>query len=171
MRDFAAVTQLVYQSNVLSVTPCAAGAIGEGADCLCQVPAGTAQLRLRRQRDVQSPRRRAVQVHGGRGHRARALQGRAAGPARRDRRAHAHELHEPGRRHGPRQGRQAAHARRDDRRGGSPGLPNVPTMAEAGLPGYEFTGWMGVFAPARTPQAHRRAGSTRSSSESSGCPT
>lgn len=31
-------------------------------------------------------------------------------------------------------------------------LPNIPTMAEAGLPGYEFTGWMGLFAPARTPQ-------------------
>jgi tripartite-type tricarboxylate transporter receptor subunit TctC len=33
------------------------------------------------------------------------------------------------------------------------GLPNVPTMAEAGVPGYDFTGWMGVFAPARTPSS------------------
>jgi tripartite-type tricarboxylate transporter receptor subunit TctC len=34
----------------------------------------------------------------------------------------------------------------------SSALPNVPTMAEAGLPGYEATTWFGVFAPARTPQ-------------------
>jgi tripartite-type tricarboxylate transporter receptor subunit TctC len=31
-------------------------------------------------------------------------------------------------------------------------LPDVPTIAEAGLPGYEATTWFGVFAPARTPQ-------------------
>ena len=34
----------------------------------------------------------------------------------------------------------------------SPELPDVPTMAEAGLPGYEITGWFGVLAPAGTPQ-------------------
>ena len=30
-------------------------------------------------------------------------------------------------------------------------LPNVPTMAEAGLPGYEATNWYGFLAPAHTP--------------------
>ena len=34
----------------------------------------------------------------------------------------------------------------------SPVLPEVPTMAEAALPGYEFQAWFGVFAPARTPR-------------------
>ncbi|MEO8975215.1 MAG: tripartite tricarboxylate transporter substrate-binding protein, partial [Casimicrobiaceae bacterium] len=34
-----------------------------------------------------------------------------------------------------------------------PGLPNLPTMAEAGIPGYEITNWFGVFAPAGTPAA------------------
>ncbi len=29
--------------------------------------------------------------------------------------------------------------------------PNVPTMAEAGLPGYEFQSWYGVWAPKGTP--------------------
>ena len=35
----------------------------------------------------------------------------------------------------------------------TPALPNVPTIAEAGVPGYEYTTWYGIFAPARTPQA------------------
>ena len=35
----------------------------------------------------------------------------------------------------------------------SPSLPNLPTIAEAGVPGYEAMGWNGVFAPARTPRA------------------
>jgi tripartite-type tricarboxylate transporter receptor subunit TctC len=30
-------------------------------------------------------------------------------------------------------------------------LPDVPTLAEAGLPGVTITGWHGVFAPAGTP--------------------
>ena len=32
-------------------------------------------------------------------------------------------------------------------------LPELPTIAEAGLPGYESVGWYGVLAPARTPAA------------------
>ena len=32
-------------------------------------------------------------------------------------------------------------------------LPNVPTLAEAGIPGYEATIWLGVMAPVGTPQA------------------
>jgi tripartite-type tricarboxylate transporter receptor subunit TctC len=31
-------------------------------------------------------------------------------------------------------------------------FPNVPTMEEAGLKGYDLTGWYAVFAPARTPK-------------------
>jgi len=34
----------------------------------------------------------------------------------------------------------------------SPALPNIPTIAEAGVPGYEYTTWYGVFAPAKTPR-------------------
>jgi len=33
----------------------------------------------------------------------------------------------------------------------SPELPNVPTIAEAGVPGYEATSWFGLFTPAATP--------------------
>ena len=31
-------------------------------------------------------------------------------------------------------------------------LPNVPTLMEAGLPGYEATIWLGIMAPAGTPE-------------------
>ena len=34
-----------------------------------------------------------------------------------------------------------------------PQLPEVPTLAEAGVKGYESTGWFGVVAPAATPPA------------------
>ncbi len=33
----------------------------------------------------------------------------------------------------------------------SPALPEVPTIAEAGVPGYEFSAWYGVLIPAGTP--------------------
>ena len=32
-------------------------------------------------------------------------------------------------------------------------IPEVPTIAEAGLPGYEVVGWNGILAPAKTPRA------------------
>ncbi len=35
--------------------------------------------------------------------------------------------------------------------GRSSELPDVPTIAESGLPGYEYVAWFGVFAPASTP--------------------
>lgn len=35
----------------------------------------------------------------------------------------------------------------------SPAFPDVPTMAEAGVPGYEFVTWHGILAPKGTPDA------------------
>ena len=32
-------------------------------------------------------------------------------------------------------------------------LPDLPTVAEAALPGFEYDGWYGIFAPAKTPRA------------------
>ena len=34
----------------------------------------------------------------------------------------------------------------------SPLLPGVPTVAEAGVPGYEFVTWFGLFVPLNTPK-------------------
>jgi len=35
----------------------------------------------------------------------------------------------------------------------SPALPDVPTVAEAALPGFEVVGWLGFFAPAGVPSS------------------
>ena len=35
----------------------------------------------------------------------------------------------------------------------TPIAPNIPTIAESGLPGYEVIGWYGLAAPAKTPRA------------------
>ncbi|MEK6594371.1 MAG: tripartite tricarboxylate transporter substrate binding protein [Pseudomonadota bacterium] len=35
----------------------------------------------------------------------------------------------------------------------APAMPDLPTVAEGGLPGYEFDVWYGLFAPAKTPRA------------------
>ncbi|MBC5767044.1 Bug family tripartite tricarboxylate transporter substrate binding protein [Ramlibacter albus] len=35
----------------------------------------------------------------------------------------------------------------------SPNLPDVPTVAEAGVPGYEYSNWYGFCVPAKTPPA------------------
>ncbi|HEV7392171.1 MAG TPA: tripartite tricarboxylate transporter substrate binding protein [Burkholderiales bacterium] len=32
-------------------------------------------------------------------------------------------------------------------------LPELPTVQEAGLPGYEYSGWYGLWVPAKTPDA------------------
>jgi tripartite-type tricarboxylate transporter receptor subunit TctC len=34
----------------------------------------------------------------------------------------------------------------------APTVPGLPTLAEAGVPGYEATSWNGIFAPAKTPR-------------------
>ena len=35
----------------------------------------------------------------------------------------------------------------------SPALPNVPTIAESGVPNYFSISWIGLLAPAGTPKA------------------
>ena len=35
----------------------------------------------------------------------------------------------------------------------SPALPDVPTVAESGFPGFEAVGWLGILVPNGTPPA------------------
>lgn len=35
----------------------------------------------------------------------------------------------------------------------SPAFPDLPTVAEAGVPGYDYSSWIGLFAPKGTPPA------------------
>jgi tripartite-type tricarboxylate transporter receptor subunit TctC len=37
--------------------------------------------------------------------------------------------------------------------GRQPAFPELPTVAEAGVPGYEISTWYGIWAPAGTPAA------------------
>ena len=43
----------------------------------------------------------------------------------------------------------------------APALPDVPTISESGLPGFEASSWFGVLAPAGTPRADRRQAQRR----------
>ena len=70
-----------------------------------------------------------------------------------DRRHHDHGAERAG---GPGQGA------RHHRQASAPTvLPDVPTVAEAGVPGYEATIWLGIMAPTGTPQADRRQAQRR----------
>ena len=55
-----------------------------------------------------------------------------------------------GSRHGRR--RQGARARRLDQKRLA-AYPDVPTLAEAGAPGFDVAGWFMIVAPAKTPRA------------------
>ena len=49
--------------------------------------------------------------------------------------------------------RQAPHAGRRAARRAAAVMPDVPTIEEAGVPGYEAGNWIGIAAPAGTPPA------------------
>jgi tripartite-type tricarboxylate transporter receptor subunit TctC len=98
----------------------------------------------------------------------RALQGQRRRPGRSGQRPGADELRHHALGHRPDQGRQAACS------GGhfapaQPQLPQVPTMAEAGLRDVEISAWYGIYMPASTPKAVQQKCMTRST-RSSPCP-
>ena len=49
-------------------------------------------------------------------------------------------------------------------------LPDVPTVAESGVPGYEATIWLGLMAPRGTPRRGRRQAQRRGRPKSSARP-
>jgi len=48
--------------------------------------------------------------------------------------------------------RTAGSSPRREQREAFGGDPEVPTIAEAGVPGYEVVQWFGILAPANTPR-------------------
>ena len=48
--------------------------------------------------------------------------------------------------------------------------PDIPTVAEAGVPGFDFVSWQLVVAPGRHAEGHRRQAAQRSSRRSLSCP-
>ena len=100
-----------------------------------------------RQRRRAAPGGRAVQAHDRRRDGARALSRRRAGGAGPDRRQRAGDVrqHAEQRRRGARGRLRALAVTTAD---AASAFPDLPTVAEAGVPGYEIATWYGIWAPA-----------------------
>ena len=88
----------------------------------------------------------------GAGHRARSVQGQFGCAHRCPRRAGADDVRRDYD-HGAACARGEMKALATTGKTRSPVLPDVPTMSEAGVPGYEAVIWLGVMAPKGTPDA------------------
>ena len=124
----------------------------QGADRLRQTEAGRGAICVGRRRQLPAPGRRAVQAEAGVD--MCTCRSRAA-----DRRSSTCWAATP-RRSSPRTITALPQVRAGKLRalgvGGrerSPVFPDVPTIAEAGIPGYEAVNWIGIAAPAGTPPA------------------
>ena len=157
-KDFAPVILLGSISNVLLVGADAALQEREGPDRRRQGQAGQHRLRLGRPgqlaahvgRDVQAARRRRRSTHV-------PYKGSAPGDAGRDRRPDPDELRDRARWRcrTSRRGKVRALAVTSAKR--SQVLPDVPTLQEAGVPGFDVASWQAIYAPAGTPRGHRAA--------------
>jgi tripartite-type tricarboxylate transporter receptor subunit TctC len=115
---------------------------------------GKLNLRLGWRRHHALPGDRALEVDDRHRRRARALQGRRAGAGRP--RGRPARLHDRERARHPavvKDGKLRALAITSRKR--SPLVPELPTMEEAGVPGYEMVGWNGVFLPKGTSERDR----------------
>ena len=129
----------------------AAGVESQGADRLRQEPSGRTEFRIDRLGNGQSSRGRdAGQAGRHQGH-DRVLQRLDGGHRRRARRPDRMRMFAPASTAMPQiqAGKLKAIAVTSTARTAL--APDVPTMAEAGLPGYEVSMWNGLFAPAGTP--------------------
>jgi hypothetical protein len=134
---------IIGHPSVAARTPARAAGAGQSA-------AGQAVDRPRRQRHGHAPVGRAVRPDGrreaGRGAVPRLRPG-GAGRAGRPGAAGVVDL--PSALQHIKAGKLTAYAVTSPQR--LPMLPDVPTVSEAGLAGYDSTGWFGVVAPAGTP--------------------
>ena len=81
-----------------------------------------------------------------------AYRGEAPGHQRSARRADPVHVLQPVRHRRQRPRRAVARAGRHQRQARRPPLPDVPTLAEAGLPGFDAATWFALVAPAGTPR-------------------
>ena len=150
-RDFQPIVVVEHSQLLLAVSPKTPfHSVKELIDYAKANP-GKLLERVVEQRLARPRRRRAVQIHDRHRHRSRALQGRRAGDQRSDgraRAAHVRGLNSIA----PfaKSGQVRALAVSGDHR--SPAFPDLPTIAEAGVPGYSAPGWVGVIAPAGLPR-------------------
>ncbi len=128
-----------------------AGEDAAGADRAGEVQARRAQLWFGRRRQLAAYEHGAPEEHGGHRPAAHPVQRHRAGHDRGAVRPRVGAVLEPAHRQAADRGRQASRA-------GDLGptrvsaLPDVPTVAEAGVPGYSALQWYGLLAPAGTPQ-------------------
>ena len=153
LRDFAPDLPDRQDSKRPRRASVGAGHIAQGVHRLRQGESRQVQLRLSRPGHVAADDDGALQADDRHRPGARAVQGRRAG---------ARGCH---RRPGDRDVRQPAGAAVGDQVGGktralavstlerNPQLPDVPTVAESGFPGFEVTVWYGVCTQAAVPKA------------------
>ena len=153
MRDFVPVAAINYSDLVMVVHPSVPAKDLKEFIALAKKEPGKLNYGSSGIRDAVSHGRRAVQGHERHRHRARSAQGIGRDAQRRDRRARADGVRRRHHHDRERQGRPGPRARAPRPRKRSTVLPDVPTVAEAGVPGYEATIWLGIMAPAGTPKA------------------
>ena len=151
-RDFAPVSLCVKGANVLLMHPSLPAKTLKELIALARAQPGQLNYAIVRARQLQSHGGRAAEAHGRRQHHARAVQGQRAGAHRHYRRPRRNADQ---RRAGAAAARPAADACARSRSAASsafPALPDMPTVDESGLKGFEATTWFGVMAPAKTPR-------------------
>ena len=155
-KDFVAITQVAGISNVLVVHPDRAGEDAARADRAGEGQARHAQLRLGRRRLVAAHEHGIAQAHGRHRPAAHSVQGHRPGHDRGAVRPDRGAVLQPAHRQAADRGRQAARAGDFGAEARVAAMPDVPTVAEAGVPGYSALQWYGLLAPAGTPSRDRR---------------
>ena len=153
LRDFVAISLVASSPSLVTVHPSLPARSVQELHRARQGEAGPAHLLRRRRRHQSAHRRRTFQPAGGRRYRRRAVQGRRSrrhgGHRRRGGRSRSATFRR--RSATSKAGRLRALAVTSAKRNAA--MPELPTVAEAGVPGYEFDTWFVVVAPKGTPRA------------------
>ena len=130
----------------------AARAQRQGTHRRREKPSRRALVCVPRQRHAAASCGRALQIDGRRQHRSRTVQRQCAGDDGPHSGPGVAVVSDRPLGHAARAGEATARAGRTTAKRAA-GLPDIPTIAESGLPGYDASAWYGVLAPAGTPPA------------------